>query len=203
MTKIKLCGLKRACDITWANELQLDYVGLVFAKDSRRYVMPKEAAGLKTMLSPSIQAVGVFVNEDTDTIAGLAGRGIIDAVQLHGKEDERYIRKLREQINIPIVQAFRIRSGEDVKMAERSLADMVLLDAGAGCGEVFDWNLLKEIRRPYFLAGGLTSENVSEAMRILQPFAVDVSSSLETEGVKDGKKMTAFVEAVRRKDEIE
>jgi phosphoribosylanthranilate isomerase len=201
MTKIKLCGLKRECDIEWANELHPDYVGFVFAKESRRYVAPKEADILKSLLFPSIQAVGVFVNADIEVIAAIAEMGIIDVVQLHGSEDTAYQEKLRKRIKLPVIQAFRIKTAEDVKRAEKSIADMVLLDAGAGCGEVFDWRLLSEMSRPYFLAGGLTSQNVADAIDSLRPYGVDASSSLETGGVKDKEKMTAFVEAVRGKDD--
>lgn len=201
MTKIKLCGLKRACEIEWVNELKPDYVGFVFSKKSRRYVNPGEAGKLKAMLHSSIKAVGVFVDAKPEVIAGMAELEVIDAVQLHGSEDEAYLRELKRRIKIPVFQAFRITSAEDVKRAEVSSADMVLLDAGAGCGEVFDWNLLKDMKRPYFLAGGLTPENVSQAIKSLRPYGVDASSSLETEGLKDSIKMAAFVEAVRGKEE--
>lgn len=203
MTRIKLCGLKRDDDIAWANELQPDYVGFVFAKDSKRYVTPKETAKLKAMLSPSIQSVGVFVNADIEVIGAMAEMGVIDVIQLHGDEDKDYLESLRKRVKLPIIQAFRIRTAQDVQKAGKSSADLVLLDAGAGCGEVFDWRLLKEISRPYFLAGGLTPQNVTEAIKRLHPYGVDASSALETGGVKDCEKMTAFVEAVRRKGEIE
>lgn len=201
MTKIKLCGLKRACEIEWVNELKPDYIGFIFSKKSRRYVNPGEAGKLKAMLHSSIKAVGVFVDAKPEVIAGMTELEVIDAVQLHGSEDEAYLRELKRRIKIPVFQAFRITSAEDVKRAEVSSADMVLLDAGAGCGEVFDWNLLKDMKRPYFLAGGLTPENVSQAIKSLHPYGVDASSSLETEGLKDSKKMAAFMEAVRGKEE--
>ena len=197
MTKIKLCGLKRECDIEWANEIKPDYVGFVFAKESRRYVEPKETVILKSLLSTFIQAVGVFVNADIEVIAAIAEMGIIDVVQLHGNEEEEYLEHLRERIKLPILQAFQIRTAQDVQKAGKSSADMVLLDAGAGCGEVFDWSLLSEMNRPYFLAGGLSLQNVADAISSLNPYGVDASSSLETEGVKDMEKMTAFVKAVR------
>lgn len=200
MTKIKLCGLRRACEIEWVNELKPDYIGFVFSKKSRRYVNPGEAGKLKAMLHPSIKAVGVFVDAKPEVIAKMAELEVIDAVQLHGSEDEAYLRELKRQIKIPVFQAFRITSAEDVKRAEESSADMVLLDSGAGCGEIFDWSLLKDMKRPYFLAGGLTPENVSDAIDRLQPYGVDASSSLERSGVKEKEKMTAFVEAVREKE---
>ncbi|MBO5353484.1 MAG: phosphoribosylanthranilate isomerase [Lachnospiraceae bacterium] len=200
MIKIKLCGLKRACDIVWANELKPDYIGFVFAKSSRRYVEPEEAGKLKAMLSESIKAVGVFADEEPEVVAELVKRRIIDAVQLHGCEDEGFLTQLRKMIHVPVFQAFRIKNREDVQRAEKSSADMILLDAGAGCGETFDWNLLQNIGRPYFLAGGLTPENVADAIERLELYGVDASSSLETEGVKERQKMEAFVEAVRGKE---
>lgn len=200
MTKIKLCGLRRACDIEWANELKPDYIGFVFSKKSKRYVTPEEAGKLKSMLDSPIKAVGVFVDAAPEVIAGMVELGVIDVVQLHGSEDEAYLSQLKSRIGVPVFQAFRVSSAEDVKRAGESGADMVLLDAGAGCGETFDWNLLQDIKRPYFLAGGLTPENVADAIERLQLYGVDASSSLERAGVKEKEKMTAFVEAVRGKE---
>lgn len=197
MTKIKLCGLTRLCDIETANELMPEYIGFVFAKRSRRYVSPERAAELKRMLHPGISAVGVFVNEDLETVAGLLNGETIDVAQLHGSETEDYIRKLRLMTDKPIIQAFRIDTEEDVSLAESSTADYVLLDSGGGTGTTFDWSLLKGIQRPYFLAGGLGSFNVAEAVRTLVPYAVDVSSGIETDGWKDAGKMKKFVDAVR------
>lgn len=201
MTRIKLCGLKSACDIEWANELKPEYIGFVFAKQSGRYVTPEEAKKMKAMLHESIKAVGVFVDAEPEVIAGMVDKDIIDVVQLHGCEDEAYLKRLRERINVPIFQAFRIKTKEDIKRAEESSADMVLLDAGSGCGEVFDWSLPKGLKRPYFLAGGLTPKNVSAAIKRLHPYGVDASSSLETDGAKDNVKMAAYVKAVRGKEE--
>ena len=121
-------------------------------------------------------------------------------VQLHGSEDEEYIAKLRTITDKPIIKAFIIRSIDDVKKAEQSTADYILLDGGKGEGKAFDWSLLKEIKRPYFLAGGLNPENVAAAVENLKPFAVDVSTGVETDGLKDSAKMTAFVNAVRKEN---
>lgn len=202
MTKIKLCGLSRLCDIEAANELQPDYIGFVFAAKSKRCVTAEKAAELKNRLSPKIQAVGVFVNESPEKIAALLANGIIDIAQLHGSEDENYIAQLRRLTDKPIIRAFRIKTEADVRAVEQCTADYLLLDSGAGTGTVFDWNLVKNIRRPYFLAGGLDTGNAADAVRILHPFAVDVSSGIETEGVKDKVKMAAFMAAVREGDSI-
>ena len=198
MTKIKLCGLKRPQDIQAANELLPAYIGFVFAPKSRRYVHPDRAEELRRMLNPGIIPVGVFVNETPETVAALLNRGIIDIAQLHGKEDAAYIRRLRQLTKKPLIQAFRIDTPADVAAAQASTADYVLLDSGAGgTGTCFDWSLLKDIQRPYFLAGGLTPENVGGAVATLHPYAVDVSSGIETDGAKDKEKMTQFVRAVR------
>ena len=198
MTKIKLCGLSRPCDIETANRLRPEYIGFVFAPNSRRYVTPEQAAELKALLAPGIQAVGVFVNAPPETVAGLLNRGVIDLAQLHGTEDEAYLSRLRALTDKPVIQAFRIRSEEDCLTARRSSADYILLDSGAGTGKAFDWSLIRELGRPYFLAGGLGPENAAASVRLLRPYAVDVSSGIETDGKKDQQKMADFVSAVRR-----
>lgn len=197
MTKIKLCGLRRACDIAYVNELLPEYIGFVFAKGSKRYVTPQEAAILRRQLREGIVPVGVFVDEQPETIVDLLDRHIIEAVQLHGGEDDGYIRTLRRQTDCTIIKAFQIRDKKDLEAVNDSGADYVLLDSGSGSGETFDWSLIKEIHRPYFLAGGLTPSNVRAAVAQLCPYGVDASSSLETDGWKDKEKMKAFVSAVR------
>lgn len=198
MTKIKLCGLTRPCDIEYVNELLPEYIGFVFALKSKRYILPEIAEKLRTMLDSRITPVGVFVDEKIEVIADLVKRNIIDIVQLHGSENEEYIADLRRIVDCPIIRAFRIESTADIKYANESSADYVLLDSGGGTGTVFDHSLIQNLTRPYFLAGGLTSENVETAIKTLHPFAVDASSSLETDGFKDKMKMTAFVKAVRK-----
>ncbi len=203
MTRIKLCGLSRPCDIEEANALKPDYIGFVFAPASRRYVTPRQAAELKKLLSPEIAAAGVFVGEAPETVADLLNSGVIDIAQLHGDENGGYIRRLRQLTDRPVIRAFRIQTAQDAEMAKSSSADYVLLDSGAGTGNVFDWQWAERIRRPFFLAGGLNPENVESAVKQMRPFAVDVSSGIETEGRKDRSKMAAFVAAVRRADAAE
>jgi phosphoribosylanthranilate isomerase len=197
MTKIKFCGLTGESDIDAANELRPEYVGFVFAPKSKRYVEPERAAELKRQLAAGIKAVGVFVNDDLYHVAELLNRGIIDIAQLHGSEDEEYIGHLRQLTGKPIIRAYRIKTAENIAEAEKCTADHVLLDSGAGTGEVFDWKLIKNMKRPYFLAGGLSPDNVENAVEQLSPYAVDVSSGIETDGVKDKAKMAAFAAAVR------
>ena len=197
MTRIKLCGLSRPEDIEAANELMPEYIGFVFAPASRRYVPPSQALRLKEMLQPGIRAVGVFVDEEPEMVARLLDMGIIDLAQLHGHEDEAYISRLRSLSDGEIIQAFRVRTKQDLQRAFESSADHILLDSGAGTGAVFDWDILPSDGHDYFLAGGLDCDNVREAVCRLNPFAVDVSSGIETDGVKDPRKMEAFVRAVR------
>ena len=199
MTRIKLCGLSRLCDVDAVNDLRPEYVGFVFWEKSRRYVAPELAASLRKNLAAGIQAVGVFVDECPERIAALTGQGVIDVVQLHGSEDNAYISRLRTLTNTPIIQAFRVSSPQDLAEARESTADFVMLDSGKGTGSLFDWSIVHGFARPFFLAGGLTPENVAAAIHEINPFAVDVSSGIETQGVKDRAKMTAFVESVRAK----
>lgn len=201
MTKIKCCGLSRMCDIEATNHLMPEYIGFVFAPKSRRYVSADKARALKQALSPEIKAVGVFVNETPEQIATLTDKGIIDMIQLHGNEDEAYIEKLRALTDKPIIKAFRIETVADVEKAVQSTADAILLDSGAGTGKVFNWKLLADIKRPYFLAGGLALNNIKQALQQLTPDAVDVSSGIETDGDKDKEKMAAFIAAVRKEDQ--
>ncbi len=153
MTRVKMCGMRRMEDIAAANSLMPEYIGFVFAPASRRYVSPEEAAALKQALIPGVRAVGVFVNEQFETAARLLAEGIIDIAQLHGSEDEEYISRLRAVSGKPVIRAFRVKGEADLRAAEASAADMILLDAGAGDGKTFDWSLLSSVSRPYFLAG--------------------------------------------------
>lgn len=203
MTKIKICGLSRKCDIEAANALQLDYIGFVFFKKSKRYVSFEQAKELKSVLNTDIQAVGVFVDEPIENIVMLCDNGIIDIAQLHGNEDENYIKELRSKTDKPIIKAFCINSEEDVVKANESTADYVLLDAGMGSGNVFDWQYINKINRPYFLAGGLSIENAEQAAELLNPYALDVSSGVETDGLKDKDKMAEFVSSIRKDKKYE
>ncbi len=201
MTKIKFCGLTRECDIKAVNELMPEYIGFVFWPRSKRVVTRELASELKAMLDPSIKAVGVFVDEDIEVVKSLLNDGIIDIAQLHGNEDETYINDLKNSTGKSVIKAFRIRNEDDAKKAQTSPADWVLLDSGMGTGKTFNWEIIKGVNRPYFLAGGLAPDNAAEAIRELHPYALDVSSGIETEGIKDTKKMTDFYEAVRKEDE--
>ena len=201
MVRVKMCGLRRPEDIDAVNEVRPDYIGFVFFPGSRRCVTPETARALRAKLAPDIRAVGVFVDEPPENVANLLREGVIDLAQLHGREDEAYLRRMRKLTDGPLIQAFRIRSAGDLRPARESTAEWVLLDAGAGDGKTFDWSLLGTVGRPYFLAGGLTPENVSLAAEQWHPYAVDVSSGIETDGLKDIVKMRAFMRAVGREVE--
>lgn len=201
MTKIKFCGLSRVCDIETVNELKPEYIGFVLWPESKRYVTAKKALSLKKILSPDIMAVGVFVDEDVKIIAEYLNAGIIDVAQLHGNEDEDYIKNLRSLTDKIIIKAFKIEHENDVTRAEKSSADYVMLDSGKGTGKTFSWSLIQNISRPYFLAGGLNLNNIESAIKILKPYAVDLSSGIETDGLKDKNKMSEFIKAVRKEQD--
>ena len=196
MTAIKLCGMMSESDIRKANELMPEYAGFVFFEKSSRNLSPERALELKEKLSGSIKAVGVFVDADESFIKELIDNGTIDAAQLHGNEGDDYIRRLKDA-GIYVIKAIRVRDDESLKKAETSPADMILLDAGMGGGERFNWEMLRDFKRKYFLAGGLDPENVRQAIESLHPYGVDVSSGIETGGRKDSGKMEKFVENVR------
>lgn len=197
MSKVKLCGLCRPEDIAAANRCMPDYAGFVFA-ESRRQITPQTAAELRRQLRPDIMAVGVFVNQSMDFIAGLVQARIIDLVQLHGDEDEIAVKRLKARLDCPVIQAVAV--GDSLPRLPEN-ADYLLFDSlspqRGGTGKTFDWTLLEKYTGiPYFLAGGLTLENAPQAAA-LQPFCVDVSSGVETQGIKDGRKMEAFVNCIR------
>ena len=196
MTKIKMCGLRRPEDIEFANRVKPDYIGYVFAEKSKRYIATEKAAELTKLLDGDIVPVGVFVDETMENIIAAVKKGAVKMVQLHGSESEDFVSELKSR-GIPVIKAFQVGAAEDIAAAERSCADMVLLDSGKGSGQTFDWSLIGSIKRPYLLAGGITAENAAQAIRQLRPFGVDASSCLETDGFKDIAKMKAFAQAVR------
>ena len=196
MTKIKICGLFREQDTDAVNAAGADYAGFIlrFPK-SHRNVEEERAALLRDRLSPGIRAVCVFVDQPPETVIRAAEIVRPDVVQLHGREDDAYIRLIRDRTGLPVWKAFRVRSEADLAAAGASAADMVLLDSGYGTGQSFDWSEAKGFERPFVLAGGLTPENIPEAVRLLRPAAVDLSSGVETGRIKDPEKILAAVRA--------
>ena len=193
-TKIKICGLFREEDIECVNECKPDFIGFVFA-ESKRKVDAYTAGRLRAMLKPGIKTVGVFVDDSTDRIFDLFDSGIIDMAQLHGRESEDYILKLK-RAGIPVIKTFKPVAGRLYSGIDDSPADEVLIDSGAGSGRTFDWNALSRLRRRYFLAGGIDEMNIKQALE-LRPYDVDISSGAETDGVKDADKIKKLVAAVR------
>lgn len=198
MVKIKICGIRRLEDIEIVNKYKPDYIGFVFA-DSKRKVSHELASQLKANLSPDIISVGVFVNESADEILKLYADGIIDIVQLHGGESEDYIKYLKDNTNdeLKIIKAIEMSEDEDLSEYDNSQADYLLLDSGKGSGKTFDWRLIrKDLKKEFFLAGGINSGNVKEAIEEFNPFAIDLSSSLETDGYKDENKIKEIMEGI-------
>lgn len=213
--KIKICGLKTEADAIMMNELKPDCIGMVFAPQSSRYLTEEGAARVVAALNGSIKRVGVFVNEDTKKIVRLCERGIIDVIQLHGREDGAEIHALKRLFNLPIIKAVKRsrrgvivgQSGEELDEREAKnlldsfgdadafLVDTYLMGADGGSGEFAAFGVLAS-DKPIILAGGLDSENVSLALKCL-PYAVDVSSGVETDGKKDYKKVEKFINTVR------
>ena len=207
MVKLKICGMRRFEDIEMANRYKPDYIGFVFAESPRKvsYEQAKELSGL---LSDDIVPVGVFVNDHMKLIVNLFKDGIIEMAQLHGDEDEKYIRNLKDKSieetgkQIPVINAIEIKEGADyddelLKWRD-SASDYFILDSGKGSGKTFDWSLLDKesdfFENSIFLAGGLNSENLALAIEEFNPFAVDLSSSVETDGFKDEKKIKEIIE---------
>ena len=207
MVKLKICGMRRSEDIEMANRYKPDYIGFVFAESPRKvsYEQAKELSGL---LSDDIVPVGVFVNDHMKLIVNLFKDGIIEMAQLHGDEDEKYIRNLKDKSieetgkQIPVINAIEIKEGADyddelLKWRD-SASDYFILDSGKGSGKTFDWSLIDKesefFKNSIFLAGGLNSENLALAIEEFNPFAVDLSSSVETDGFKDEKKIKEIIE---------
>ena len=196
MTEIKICGLFREQDIRFVNEAVPDYAGFIlhFPKSRRNLEIP-EAKHLVSLLKPGIRPVCVFVDQPQETVIRAAEEVRPQILQLHGNEDNRYIEYLREQTGLKIWKAFRIRTDADLSAALECSADAVLLDSGYGTGQVFDWSYAAGFPRPFILAGGLTPENIPAAVSRLHPAAVDISSGVEQDRLKDRTKIIAAVRA--------
>ncbi|HWQ42171.1 MAG TPA: phosphoribosylanthranilate isomerase [Desulfosporosinus sp.] len=199
--KIKICGLFRDIDIDYVNEAMPDFIGFVFAK-SRRQVSAEGAEIMRSRLRSEITPVGVFVNESLANVVRLLNDSIIEMAQLHGTETEQYIQELKSLTNKPIIKAVRVLAQEDIESVQDTMADFLLLDNGAGgTGESFDWSLVSKVKKqkqkPFFLAGGLKAGNIEQAILATSPYAVDLSSGVETDGIKDRTKILEIVRRMR------
>lgn len=200
-TKIKICGLKRPEDITYVNEAKPDYCGFIieFPKSSRN-VTGDQVRILIAELDKNIIPVGVFVNAAPERVEELLLDGTIRIAQLHGQEDDDYIRRIQKNTGSQVIKAFSVKTAQDIELALKSPADYILLDqGGGGTGQTFDWSLIPEIKRPFFLAGGLGPDNLEQAVDMIRPYAVDLSSSVETDGVKDRSKILEAVNLIHKK----
>ena len=215
--KVKMCGISKVETISAVVEAKPNYMGLVFAPSKRQVTVDqakilveelhkgcakKYGSDTEPDKNDTIKTVGVFVNETVDNLVTIANEANLDAVQLHGDEDETFIQSLKERTNVEVWKAVQIRSAADVEAWIDSSADMILFDAyhkdeRGGTGEVFDWSSLDEFERPFMLAGGIDSTNVARAIRTVRPYGIDTSSGIETNGVKDDEKITAFTKIVK------
>ena len=215
--KVKMCGISKVETIPAVVEAKPDYMGLVFAPSKRQVTVDQAKTlveelhkqytkrynnGAEQSNNDEIKTVGVFVNETLENLVTIATEANLDVVQLHGDEDEAFIQSLKERTNVEVWKAVQIRSAADAEAWIDSSADMLLFDAyhkdeRGGTGEVFDWSCLDEFERPFMLAGGIDSTNVARAIRTVRPYGIDISSGIETDGVKDNEKITAFTKLVR------
>lgn len=215
MPKIKICGIKTFADVEKVNKYLPEYIGFVFA-NTKRFVTDKQAYGMKQALAKTIQSVGVFVDEPIDHVINLCKQGILDVVQLHGTESETYIRELKSKTDITVIKAIKVQTVEQVQNLISEEADFILFDTYkkgelGGTGARFSLELLEEVFanmkaqkktiKPYFLAGGLNCQNVTEVIAKMTEsvgcYAVDVSTGVETDGIKDDKKIRQFIQNVR------
>ena len=195
--KIKLCGMFRPEDISFVNEVKPDYTGFVLAEGFRRRISREQAKQFRQALDFAIPAVGVFVNNPCEEIISFLKEDIIQMAQLHGDETEEDIQYIQAVTGKPVMKAVKVTSRYDVEAWLDSSADYLLFDGGTGSGIPFDWSVLTEIDREFFLAGGLNAENLMTAIARAHPFAVDLSSGIETEGIKDLRKMREVVRLLR------
>lgn len=186
MTRVKICGLRRREDIIMANKYKPDYIGFVFAHGKIRAISKEFAISLKEMLESDIIAVGVFRNDPIDYVVDIALSGAIDMIQIHGDEDKDYIKELKRRVNLPIIKAYK-----DYEECDYALFD----NADPGKGQMFDWSKIDHSKN-FFLAGGITKENIKEALAE-KPYCIDASSSLETNGFKDEEKVKEFIRLVK------
>ncbi len=206
MAKIKICGIMKEQDIDVVNTALPDYIGFVFAQSKRR-IDERNAKGLRMHLDPQIKVVGVFVNEEIGRIIKLCEAHVIDLIQLHGDEDEIYVKRLKYYTSNEIIKAVRVRDFSDIERAMEFSCEYLLYDAYhegiyGGVGKTFDWSMIRHMNKPYFLAGGINSGNIARAIEQFNPYCIDVSSGTETNGYKDPKKILDIVARAKRISKI-
>jgi phosphoribosylanthranilate isomerase len=203
MVKVKICGLTNLEDAEWAAKCGADALGFILSDKGPRYLQEDIASSIIPQLPPFVSRVGVFVNEEAETIKRIADSCKLDYVQLHGDETPDYCDKLRDRVNCKIIKAFRVKGPESLEVMGNYSVDSIILDAWSldahgGCGVTFDWNLALDVGCSIILAGGLNPENVDEAVKQVNPFAVDVSSGVQFSArTKDPKKVLKFIRAAK------
>lgn len=202
--KVKICGLKRIEDVGFVNKYLPDYAGFVFA-GTKRAIDVKTAIAFKEVLNPKIQSVGVFVNESIETIHFLVRNHVLDLVQLHGDETDTMIQEI-QSFGVPVIKAIRVMSSEDLESFQFPLADYLLFDryekeVYGGTGKCLSKKILESLSGKFFVAGGITIHNVDELLSSCNPYAIDLSSGVETDGLKDEEKICRFMEHIRRREE--
>lgn len=202
MSKIKICGLTRLNDVSIVNDSNPDYIGFVFAK-SKRYVSLDTARALRSRIKKNIKSVGVYVNESIGNIIKACDQNVIDIIQLHGDEDNDYISSLRNNTDKEIIKCIRVKDENDIISAKDDTSDFILFDTYSkdeygGTGNTFDWSLIKNFEKPFFLGGGLNSDNIASLITTYKPYCVDISSGVESYGVKDISKVNDVIRLVRR-----
>lgn len=190
MAKIKICGLRYDADIDYVNELKPDYIGFILTDGFRRSIDVDTAKQLKSKLDKSIKAVGVFVDDDIHKINRLVKDGVIDLVQLHGSESAAYCKKIKA----PTIKCFKPDMFGCINEYD---ADYFLFDSGAGTGKTFNWDAIPQTDKPVFLAGGINKDNISKAIQDIKPYCIDLSSAVETNGIKDYNKIKEIMEIMR------
>ena len=197
MPKIKICGLFRDYDIDFVNEAMPDYIGFVFAK-SHRQITKEQASVFRKRLNNNIISVGVFVDNKIEEIQQLYNDNIISVAQLHGNEDSDYILNLRKNNNLQIIKAINLNTYKNIDQFVNINADFLLFDSGnGGTGKTFNWDTIPKIQKSFFLAGGLDINNIGQAIKTVNPYAVDLSTGVETNGVKDKQKILNIVRRVK------
>jgi phosphoribosylanthranilate isomerase len=205
MSKIKICGMQCRNDIEIVNEFLPDFAGFIMSTEDkfRRQISADKAFKLSQMLDQNIKAVGVFVDEPMEFIEDICNHDIVEVVQLHGNENREYILELRKRIPNPIIKAVHVSSMAQIVEMEKLPCNYLLLDTAykdkvGGGGVKFNWDLIPpKVSKPFFLAGGLSADNVQEAIKTVNPYCVDLSSSVETDGYKDREKVKEVIKKVR------
>lgn len=199
-TRVKICGITRRQDAEFAVKSGADAIGLVFYEPSTRAVTIEQAAAITAQLSPFVSVVGLFVNATAESVRQTIKQIPLSLLQFHGDESAEFC----EQFNMPYIKAIRMQSAADLIQASKdfSAASALLLDSyqhgvPGGTGQTFDWSMITAVNKPLILAGGLTTENVAEAIRQVSPYAVDVSGGVEeSKGLKSNNKISAFMREV-------